>query len=83
MGFIWTIIVGFIIGVLAKFLHPGRDNMGFILTTLFGIAGSLAATFVGQALHLYEPGEPAGFIGAIVGAVILLAIYGRVRQSPA
>ena len=83
MGFIWTIIIGFVIGVLAKFLHPGRDNMGFIMTTLIGIGGSLLATFIGQALGLYAAGQPAGFIGAVIGAIILLVIYGRVVKGSA
>jgi uncharacterized membrane protein YeaQ/YmgE (transglycosylase-associated protein family) len=81
MGIVWTIIVGFIVGVAAKFIHPGRDNMGFVVTTLIGIGGSIVATFLGQAIGLYEAGQPAGFIGAIIGAIILLAIYGRMRQS--
>jgi uncharacterized membrane protein YeaQ/YmgE (transglycosylase-associated protein family) len=81
MGILWTIIVGFIVGVIAKFVHPGRDNMGFVVTTLIGIGGSIVATFVGQAIGLYQAGEPAGFIGAIIGAIILLAIYGRMRQT--
>lgn len=79
MGIVWTIIIGFIIGVLAKLLHPGRENMGFIMTTALGIAGSLVATFVGQALGLYEAGRTAGLIGATVGAIIILVVYGRIK----
>jgi uncharacterized membrane protein YeaQ/YmgE (transglycosylase-associated protein family) len=79
MGLIWTIIVGLVIGVVAKFVHPGRDNLGIIMTIVLGIAGSLVATFLGQAVGWYEPGQPAGFIGAVLGAVLLLWIYGRVR----
>jgi uncharacterized membrane protein YeaQ/YmgE (transglycosylase-associated protein family) len=82
MGLVWMIIIGFVIGVLAKFLHPGRDNMGFVVTVLIGIGGSLVATFLGQALGLYAPGQPAGFVGAVIGAILILAIYGRLR-SPA
>jgi uncharacterized membrane protein YeaQ/YmgE (transglycosylase-associated protein family) len=80
MGLIWTIIIGFVVGVLAKFLHPGRDNMGFILTTLLGIAGAFVATYVGQAIGWYEPGQGAGLIGATIGAIIILVIYGRFAQ---
>ena len=76
MHIIWTIIVGFVAGVIAKFIHPGKESMGFILTTLLGIGGSVVATYVGQALGLYKAGEPAGFIGAIIGAIIILVIYG-------
>ena len=68
MGFIWTIIVGFVVGVIAKFLHPGREKMGFILTTVLGIAGALLAGYIGQALGWYQAGQGAGFIGSIVGA---------------
>jgi len=80
MGILWTILIGFIVGVLARFFHPGQDAMGFILTTLLGIGGALVATWIGQALGWYAPGQPAGFIGATVGAVVLLAIYGRMRS---
>jgi uncharacterized membrane protein YeaQ/YmgE (transglycosylase-associated protein family) len=84
MGLIWTIIVGFIVGVVAKFVHPGRDNMGFIMTTLLGVAGAFVATYLGQAIGWYEAGQPAGFIGATLGAVVILAIYGRFAgQRPA
>ena len=75
MGFLWTIIIGFIAGLIAKFLMPGRDPGGFIITTLLGIIGAVVATYLGQAVGWYRPGEGAGFIGAVVGAVILLAIY--------
>ena len=74
MSIIWTIIIGFIAGIVAKFLHPGSSNepSGFILTVALGIAGSLVATYLGQALGWYRAGEGAGFIGAVVGAIILL-----------
>lgn len=79
MGFIWTIILGFVIGVIAKLLHPGRDNMGFIATVLLGIAGSFLAGAIGQALGWYQAGEGAGFIASVVVAIFLLVIYGKVR----
>jgi uncharacterized membrane protein YeaQ/YmgE (transglycosylase-associated protein family) len=75
MGFIWTIIIGFVAGALAKFLMPGRDPAGFIITTLLGIVGALVATWLGQAIGWYRAGEGAGLIGAVVGAVIVLVIY--------
>jgi uncharacterized membrane protein YeaQ/YmgE (transglycosylase-associated protein family) len=78
MSIIWTIIIGFIAGIVAKFLHPGSSNepSGFILTVALGIAGSFLATYLGQALGWYRAGEGAGFIGAVVGAIILLVVWG-------
>ena len=81
MHIIWTIIVGFLVGIVAKLFHPGRENMGFIMTTLLGIGGSVIATFLGQALGLYQAGSTAGFIGAVIGAIILLVIYGALRKK--
>src|SRR5918998_2322772 len=79
MGIIWTIIIGFIAGIIAKFIMPGRNEpSGFILTTILGIVGAFLATWLGQALGWYRPGEGAGFIGAIVGAIIVLAIWGMI-----
>ena len=84
MGIIWTIVIGFIVGLLAKMLTPGRDPAGFFITAAIGIAGSLLATYGGQAMGLYRAGEPAGFIGSLVGAIILLLIYHVIRRkSPA
>jgi len=83
MGIIATIVIGFIVGLLAKFLTPGRDPGGFIITILIGIAGSLLATYGGQALGLYTAGEPAGFIGSLIGAIILLLIYRMLRRGAA
>jgi uncharacterized membrane protein YeaQ/YmgE (transglycosylase-associated protein family) len=78
MSIIWTIIIGFVAGIIAKFLHPGSSNepSGFILTTALGIIGAFVATYLGQAIGWYKAGEGAGFIGAIVGAIILLAVWG-------
>ena len=75
LGLLMTIIIGFIVGVIAKLIMPGKENMGFIVTTLLGIAGSLIATYAGQAVGWYEAGEGAGWIGSIVGAFLLLWIY--------
>ena len=81
MGIIWTIIIGFVVGLLAKALTPGRDPSGFFITAAIGIAGSLIATYGGQALGLYHTGEPAGFIGSLVGAIILLVLYHLIRRK--
>jgi uncharacterized membrane protein YeaQ/YmgE (transglycosylase-associated protein family) len=79
VGIIWTIIIGFIAGVIAKLITPGKNEpTGFILTTILGIVGAFVATFLGQALGWYHPGEGAGLIGAVVGAVIVLLIWGAV-----
>ncbi|MEY9418015.1 putative membrane protein YeaQ/YmgE (transglycosylase-associated protein family) [Bradyrhizobium japonicum] len=77
MGIIWTIIIGFIAGVIAKFIMPGdNEPTGFILTTILGIVGAFVATYLGQALGWYRPGEAAGLVGAVVGAIIVLFVYG-------
>jgi uncharacterized membrane protein YeaQ/YmgE (transglycosylase-associated protein family) len=81
-GLIGTLIIGFIVGLLGRWLHPGDDKMGIILTTVLGVAGAFLATYAGQAMHLYEPGQSAGFIGAVIGAIIVLAIYHMVRRKP-
>jgi uncharacterized membrane protein YeaQ/YmgE (transglycosylase-associated protein family) len=86
VGIIWTIIIGFIAGVIAKLVTPGRNEpSGFILTTILGIVGAFVATYLGQALGWYRPGEGAGLIGAIVGAVVVLLIWSFVsnRQGSA
>lgn len=75
MSIIGTILIGFLVGLVARFLMPGKDPAGFIVTTLLGIVGAIVATYLGQALGLYLPGQPAGFIGAVIGAIILLALY--------
>jgi uncharacterized membrane protein YeaQ/YmgE (transglycosylase-associated protein family) len=81
MSIIGTLIIGLIVGLLARFLHPGDDKMGILLTIVLGVVGSLVATYGGQALGLYRPGESAGFIGATIGAVVLLVVVGLVRRS--
>lgn len=81
MHLLWTLIIGFVIGLLARFLHPGDDKMGIIMTSLLGIGGSFAATFGGQALGIYRHGQTAGFIGAVIGAVVLLVVVGFLRQA--
>jgi uncharacterized membrane protein YeaQ/YmgE (transglycosylase-associated protein family) len=78
MSVLWTIIIGFLAGVIARLFHPGNkyEPKGFIFTTLLGIVGAFAATYLGQAIGWYKAGESAGFIGAIVGAIILLIAWG-------
>jgi uncharacterized membrane protein YeaQ/YmgE (transglycosylase-associated protein family) len=81
MGIIWTIIIGFIAGVIAKFIMPGpNEPSGFILTTILGIVGAFVATFLGQAVGWYRAGQGAGLIGAVIGAIIVLAIWGAIAR---
>lgn len=75
MEIIGTIIIGLLVGIIAKFLMPGKDPGGFIITTLLGIAGAFIAKYLGQAMGWYEPGEAAGFIASIIGAMLLLFVY--------
>jgi len=79
MGILWTLIIGLVAGIVAKFLMPGRDPGGFIVTMLLGVAGAFVATWLGQTIGWYEAGEGAGFIGAVVGAIILLIVYRLVK----
>jgi uncharacterized membrane protein YeaQ/YmgE (transglycosylase-associated protein family) len=79
MTIIWAIIIGFIVGIVAKFLMPGRDPGGFIVTALLGIVGALVATFLGQAMGVYAAGQSAGFIGAVIGAIVVLFVYHLIR----
>jgi len=81
MGLIWTILIGFVAGVIAKMMMPGdREPRGFVLTTLLGVVGAFVASYLGQALGWYQPGEGAGLIGAVVGAVIVLFAWGRMSS---
>lgn len=81
MGIIGTIFIGLIVGLIARFLKPGDDSMGWIMTILLGIGGAIAATYGGQALGIYQAGQSAGFIGAVVGAIVLLIIYGAIKKG--
>ena len=84
MSIIWTIIIGFVAGVIAKLIMPGKNEpSGFILTTLLGIVGAVLASWLGRAIGWYGPNEGAGFIGAIVGAIIVLAIWGFIARRRA
>lgn len=81
MGIIWTIIIGFVAGIIAKFIMPGdNEPSGFVLTTILGIIGAIVASYLGQSLGWYAPGEGAGIIGAAVGAIIVLAVWGFARR---
>jgi uncharacterized membrane protein YeaQ/YmgE (transglycosylase-associated protein family) len=81
MSIIVTIFIGLIVGLIARFVKPGDDKLGWIMTIVLGIAGALLAGFAGRAMGWYLPGEPAGFIASVVGAVILLAIYAMVNRK--
>lgn len=83
MHLLWTIIIGFFIGLIARALMPGRDAMGFIFTTILGVVGAVVAQYLGQAMGLYNPEEPAGFIGAVLGAMILLFVARMVSNRRA
>ena len=81
MSILWTIIIGFVAGIIAKFIMPGSNEpSGFILTAILGIVGAFVATWLGQALGWYSAGEGAGLIGAVVGAIIVLAVWGAISR---
>ncbi|KWT73234.1 MULTISPECIES: GlsB/YeaQ/YmgE family stress response membrane protein [unclassified Variovorax] len=81
MSIVWTILIGFVAGLVARAIKPGDDSAGFIVTTLIGIAGSLIATYLGQAMGWYRAGEGAGFIASVVGAIVLLFIWGLLKRK--
>jgi len=84
MGIIWTILIGFVAGVIAKFIMPGRNEpSGFVLTALLGVVGAVVASYLGRALGWYEPGEGAGLIGAILGALVVLVAWGAIAKRTA
>ncbi|HEY5613351.1 MAG TPA: GlsB/YeaQ/YmgE family stress response membrane protein [Lysobacter sp.] len=78
-NWLYVILIGLVVGVLARLLKPGRDNMGIILTIVVGIAGAMLASFVGQRMGWYAPGQAAGFIGALLGAIVILVIVALFR----
>lgn len=80
MSIIWAVLIGFVVGLIAKFLTPGRDPSGFFITAGIGIAGSLIATFLGRSMGWYATGETAGFLGALVGSIILLLLYRMLKR---
>jgi len=81
MHIIWTILIGFVAGLLARAIKPGNNSMGFILTAVIGIAGSLIATYLGQFLHLYTAGQTSGFIASVIGAIVLLFVWSLVEKK--
>ncbi|SCK61071.1 Uncharacterized membrane protein YeaQ/YmgE, transglycosylase-associated protein family [Variovorax sp. HW608] len=81
MHIVWTILIGFVAGLVARAIKPGDDSAGFIVTTLIGIAGSLVATYAGQAMGWYSAGQGAGFIASVLGAIVLLFIYGLIKRK--
>ena len=81
LSILWTILIGFVVGLVARAIMPGTQKMGFIMTTLLGIGGSLAALYGGAALGLYAAGSVPGFVGSVVGAIVLLFVYELVRKN--
>lgn len=79
MGIVWTIVLGFVIGVIAKMIAPGKEDMGFIMTILLGIAGSFLGGVVGQFLGWYQAGEGAGFIVSVICAIVILLLYSKIK----
>lgn len=80
MGILTTLVIGLLIGIVARFLKPGPNGMGWVMTIVLGIAGSIFASYGGEVLGIYHAGEPAGFVGAVVGAVVLLFIVEALRK---
>lgn len=80
MNIVWTVVIGFIAGAVAKFLMPGKDGGGFILTTVLGVAGAIVANFLGRFVGWYGEGEGAGLVASIVGAVVILAVFRLIRK---
>ena len=79
MGIVWTIVIGFVVGLVARAIKPGNDAAGFIVTTVIGVLGSLGATYVGQAMGWYPAAQGAGFIASVVGAIVLLVLWGLIK----
>ena len=80
MSIIWAIVIGLLVGIVAKFIMPGRQGGGFIVTAILGIVGAVVATFLGQAMGIYAAGQSAGFIASVIGAIIVLFIYGLLTR---
>jgi uncharacterized membrane protein YeaQ/YmgE (transglycosylase-associated protein family) len=81
MSIIWAIVVGLLVGIVAKFLMPGRQGGGFIVTAILGIVGAVVATFLGQAMGIYAAGQSAGFIASVIGAIVVLFLYGLLTRN--
>jgi uncharacterized membrane protein YeaQ/YmgE (transglycosylase-associated protein family) len=80
-SFLYIILIGFLVGLVARAIMPGRQNLGCLLTIVLGIVGAVVATFLGHALHLYQPGEVAHFLGAVIGAMVVLAVISVLRKK--
>lgn len=83
LSLLGSLLVGLVVGLLARAVKPGDDSMGWLMTIVLGIAGSLIAGYAGRAMGWYQPGEPAGWIASVVGAIVLLLIYGMIRKKSA
>jgi uncharacterized membrane protein YeaQ/YmgE (transglycosylase-associated protein family) len=81
MHYVWVALVGFVVGLIARAILPGTQSLGIILTAVLGIAGSFAASYIGQAAGWYPPGAPAGFIASVIGAIVLLFIVGKLKGA--
>lgn len=81
MHYVWIALIGLIVGFVARALHPGKDNIGIVMTAVLGIAGSFLAQYLGQAIGWYKAGESTGFIASVIGAIVLLALYGLVAKK--
>jgi uncharacterized membrane protein YeaQ/YmgE (transglycosylase-associated protein family) len=81
MGILYTLLIGLVVGFIARAVMPGEQKLGWIMTAVLGVAGSLLASFIGKALGMYGDGSPAGWIASVIGAVILLIIYGMVQKK--
>lgn len=81
MQILWMIVIGFLAGLVARFLKPGEDNLGIVMTTVLGIAGAFIGGFLGRAFGVYQPNEPAGFIAAVIGAILLLFVVQAFRKN--
>jgi len=81
MHYVWMAIIGFVVGLIARAILPGTQSLGIILTAVLGIAGAFVAGFAGQALGLYAPGQPAGFIASVIGAIVLLFVVSKLKGS--
>ena len=78
---IWTLVIGFVVGLVARALKPGEDKLGILMTSLLGVVGAFAASSIGRAMGLYDEGEPAGFIAAVAGAMLVLFLYGALKKK--
>jgi uncharacterized membrane protein YeaQ/YmgE (transglycosylase-associated protein family) len=81
MEYVWLAVIGFVVGLLARALKPGDDKLGIIMTSVLGIAGSFLASFIGKSSGLYAEGDRAGFVAAVIGAVVLLFAYGLIKKK--